>query len=381
MARRKRLTFDPAPVEQTPNPEPGLEVKAFLRPGGGFGAKPPIAQVAAETSAQAALGELSAAMNAARAEGRLVLRLPLAEIEVDYLVRDRIGLDEDELEGLIASIREHGQRTPAEVTELAPGRYGLISGWRRIQALSRLFSTTGEARFGQVLALVRQPDSAADAYVAMVEENEIRLGLSYYERARIAARAVEQGVFDSDKQALQRLFSNASRARRSKIGSFLTLWRHLDGSLRFPTAIPERLGLALEKALDAASPDQIAALTADLRDHPAQDSAAEQARLARFAEARDDGRAATSSEGKTLAKTPDHAGGRKAADIAQDKPAATARPPGPQEPPAAPIRHEIRPGVFLDVGGGWLKPVLTLSGPGVGPDFREALERWLADPG
>lgn len=378
MARRKRLTFDPVPAEQTPNPEAGLEVKAFLRPSGGFGAPPPIAQVAAETSAQAALGELSAAMNAARAEGRLVLRLPLAEIEVDYLVRDRLGLDEDELEGLIASIREHGQRTPAEVTELAPGRYGLISGWRRIQALSRLFSTTGEARFGQVLALVRQPDSAADAYVAMVEENEIRLGLSYYERARIAARAVEQGVFESDKQALQRLFSNASRARRSKIGSFLTLWRHLDGSLRFPASIPERLGLALEKALEVASPEQIAALTADLRDNPAQDSAAEQARLARFAETRDEGKLAVSRE----AKTPEHAGDRKAAaGSAQDKPAATAPTPAPQETPAAPIRHEIRPGVFLDVGGGWLKPVLTLSGPAVGPDFREALERWLADPG
>lgn len=365
MARRKRLTFDPVPAEQTPNPETGLEVKAFLRPGGGFGAPPPIAQVAAEASAQAALGELSAAMNAARAEGRLVLRLPLAEIEVDYLVRDRIGLDEDELEGLIASIREHGQRTPAEVTELSPGRYGLISGWRRIQALSRLFSQTGEARFGQVLALVRQPDTAAEAYVAMVEENEIRLGLSYYERARIAARAVEQGVFDSDKQALQRLFSNASRARRSKIGSFLTLWRHLDGSLRFPTAIPERLGLALEKALEVASADQIAALCADLRADPAPDAQAEQAKLARFA------------EGEKPAGAP------QAAGAAQPAPSAipSAPPPPAAQAKAAPLRQEIRPGVFLEVSGGWLKPVLTLSGPAVGPDFREALERWLADPG
>lgn len=348
MAKRRRLTFDPVPAEKTLDPEGGLEVKAFLRPGGGFGAPPPIAQVAAEASAQAALGEVSAALNAARAEGRLVLRLPLAEVEVDYLVRDRIGLDEEELAGLIASIRDYGQRTPVEVAELAPGRYGLISGWRRIQALSRLFRDTGDARFGQVLVLVRQPDTAAEAYVAMVEENEIRLGLSYYERARIAARAVEQGVFDSDKQALQRLFSNASRARRSKIGSFLTLWRHLDGSLRFPAAIPERLGLALEKALDAASPEQIAALAADLRDDAPADAQAEQARLARFASGKGGG-------------------------AGQDGP--------PSPPPAKAGRQEIRPGVFLEVTGGWLKPVLTLSGPAVGPDFREALERWLADRG
>ena len=50
----------------------------------------------------------------------------------------------------------------------------------------------------------------------MVEENEIRVGLSYYERARIVAKAVAQGVFETEKQALQRLFHTASRPKRSK---------------------------------------------------------------------------------------------------------------------------------------------------------------------
>jgi hypothetical protein len=35
--------------------------------------------------------------------------------------------------------------------------------------------------------------------------------------------------------------------------------------------------------------------------------------------------------------------------------------------------------VFLKVDGGWRKPVLTLSGDNVGPEFREKLEAWLRD--
>ena len=52
--------------------------------------------------------------------------------------------------------------------------YGLISGWRRLTALQALHAETGEARFATVQALVRRPETAADAYVTMVEENEIR---------------------------------------------------------------------------------------------------------------------------------------------------------------------------------------------------------------
>jgi ParB family chromosome partitioning protein len=72
-----------------------------------------------------------------------------------------------------------------------------------------------------VLAVLRRPDTAAEAYVAMVEENEIRVGLSYYERARVAARAAEAGVFEDASAAIDVLFSTASKAKRSKIRSFV----------------------------------------------------------------------------------------------------------------------------------------------------------------
>ncbi|MBL4919350.1 ParB/RepB/Spo0J family partition protein [Szabonella alba] len=357
MAKRKRLIPPSGGETGSDIAENGLsgplEVKAFLRPGlgGGLGNDgPPIARVVAESSAEAALAEVTQAMTEARAAGRLVQVLPLEAIDPGHLVRDRIALDEEELSHLIASIRDHGQRMPIEVADLGAGRYGLISGWRRLQALRRLAEEAGEgmdgAKYGTVLALLRRPKDAPEAYVAMVEENEVRQGLSYYERARIAARAVDLGVFGTEKQALQQLFSAASRARRSKIGSFLTIVRALDEALRFPAAIPERLGLALAKALET-RPEEGRALADALKSDPAPDTAAELARLGAFSTLKN----GSDKAEKTL--------------VARD------------DAPAVASGQEIRPGVFLRLEGGFTKPVLILSGPAVGPGFRERLEDWL----
>lgn len=333
MAKRRRLIPSPqVPGFQSEEMVSAPRIETVSRPSLSV---PPIAQVAAEASARAALDELSDAMSRAREEGRLVLSLALESLDPGYLVRDRIRIDEEEMAALVVSIREHGQRAPVEVVDLGSGRYGLISGWRRLQALRRL---ADEGSVRPILALLRQPESASDAYVAMIEENEIRQALSYYERARIAARAVDLGVFETEKAALQRLFASASRPRRSKIGSFLTLYRRLDDVLSFPAMIPERLGLALEKALD--DPARLAELREKLSAHPAETLEVELATLAR-------------------------------ASLPKKEPKPPAEPQGV-------ARKEVQPGVFLDVSGGYLKPVLTLSGPKVGPDFREKLEAWLA---
>lgn len=243
MAKRKRLT--PAnPIYLEPEDSPAA---AGLGPVGR--SAPPIADVAREAAASAALEELSQTVAQAREEGRMIISLPLAQIQTDYLVRDRVAVDEDEMSALMSSIRARGQQAPVEVTELGEGRYGLISGWRRCLALSRLAEETGEDQFRSVLALLRRPADSSDAYQAMVEENELRVGLSYYERARIVAKAVEQGVFPSQQMALRGLFANASRAKRSKIGSFTTIVAALDDVLRFPHAIAERQGLAMAQLL------------------------------------------------------------------------------------------------------------------------------------
>jgi len=245
MAKRKRLS----PASITPTADGPLETKA-LNGWVGVRTRAPIADVAGDTAAQSAFEEVAAELRSARDEGRMVLKLPLEAIEEAHLVRDRVVLDGDDMHTLKASLQARGQQTPIEVVDLGAGRYGLISGWRRLTGLRQLQDETGNTdQFGVVQALVRAPDGAAQAYVAMVEENEIRSDLSFYERARISVQAAEQGIYPDVHTAVQSLFSSALAPKRSKISAFAVLVAQLDDVLRFPVAIPEKLGLALVSAL------------------------------------------------------------------------------------------------------------------------------------
>ncbi len=346
MAKRKRLT--PARPDFLGDTGGAPETKSMFSPPV---SPAPIAQVAGDSATTAALEEVTQAMREAREEGRLVQMLPLDAIEIAYLVRDRLVTDDDELETLKQSMAARGQQTPIEVVPLEQGRYGLISGWRRLTALQQLLEQTGERKYARIRALLRQPETAADAYQAMVEENEIRVGLSYYERAQVVARAAEKGVYPGEREALRGLFSAASRAKRSKIGAFLILFHALNANLKFPTAIPERLGLTLAKALgeDARLGPR---LSERLRKAAPETAEEEIAVLNRALKAGD-----RPASGKTAAKTP--AAGTGAAG---QKPA---------------TGEEIAPGVWLETTGGFLKPRLTLSGPAVDSGFRERLLDWL----
>ena len=264
MAKRRRLEV---PAHVSPGTAP--EAKAS-----GFSTPPPIAEVAGQSAALAAAEGVLAELEAARADGRLAQALPLEAVVAEHMVRDRLAADEGEMAALIASIRAHGQRTPIEVVETGAGRYGLISGWRRLSALRTLHAETGA--FGTVLAVIRTPKDAGDAYVAMVEENEIRVGLSYYERARIAALAAGRRAFPDAHAAVDALYASGSKAKRSKIRSFLAIHETLGDLLSFPAALPERLGLTIAGALKAGKGATLrAALTP-----PAETAEAEMAALA-----------------------------------------------------------------------------------------------------
>lgn len=335
MAKRKRLTPanpDYLPPEMT---QDGLETKAMYPLGVAPAARPapPIANVAAVQAATAALDEISETLRVAREQGRMVIELPLDTVQMDYLVRDRVGDDDSDRDALLASLRARGQQTPIEVADLGNGRYGLISGWRRCQALRQLQQDGSGA--GQVLALLRRPQDAAQAYLAMVEENEIRVGLSYYERARIAAIAVEQGVFETEKKALLDLFAAASRPKRSKIRSFLSIVQALDGALQFPEAIGERTGLALAKALDT-RPALGGEMRAALAQAAPENAATEQAVLA---------------------------------DLMRDKQTLTT---GLESKSKAGLPVNLSVIVTPQKDGS-----LTLSGPGVGPSLQRDLQAWL----
>ncbi len=352
MAKRKRLSAFGAPEHG--DEMPVLETKAFptyplgyagghtyTRPDVPDSRPAPIADMAGAAAATAALEEMADVLRHARENGRMVLQLPLAQVEAGYLVRDRIAADPEEMAALVESLRARGQQTPIEVAQLGPDRFGLISGWRRLRALASLQAETGEAKFGLVLALLRKPDQASDAYVAMVEENEIRVGLSFYERARIALKAVEAGVYPDDRTALRALYATASRPKRSKIGSFLTVVRGLDGAVRSPEAIGERLGLQLAQALEGdatLAPRLRAALEAAA---PA-DAGAEQALLARL-----------------LAPAP----APKSPDSAMSETVSV---------------PELAPGLSLSALKGQR---LVIEGARVDADFRARLEDWLRDQG
>lgn len=336
MARRRltppRPGFLDAADSGAEAPQPAPEVKSMFPMGvASTVTRAPIAQVAGEAAAQAALSDLAAEIARTRAEGRVIERLPLAEIDAGHLVRDRQSVDAEEMETLVSSIRARGQQMPVEVVDRGAGvhpRYGLISGWRRLMALGQI----GES---QVLALVRRPETAAEAYLAMVEENEIRAGISFYERARIVVKALESGVYPDTKTALNGLFGNVSRAKRSKIKSFMTLVETLDDALRFPAAISEKAGLALVQAIEAG---HAPALREALQNNPAADAAAEAQLIARVC--------------------------------------SPAPPPAAPEPPAPPRPADLsadRPDVRYDPETG----VIVISGLGVGPALVQDLRRWL----
>lgn len=360
MAKRKRLkpanphtpnaaSEAPAPAAASSGPltATGPAIQPMTAAAGELGKRAPIADVASEASAVAALQEVSQVMEQARDQGRMVIRLDLAEIETDYLVRDRLLAEEDEMTALVDSIRERGQQSPVEVVALPSGRYGLISGWRRCEAIRRL----GADGPGKVDALLRRPETASDAYQSMVEENEIRVGLSYFERARIAAKSVDQGVFETHKDALLTLFRAASRAKRSKIRSFLIVVDQLETSLSYPQAIGERLGLTLSKALEADSALSVQ-IQAALRASPPASAEEEQATLDRCLKAR--------------AKDANQGAG---SDVSRAKQTETpdVKRPRPEVQRCGPVnlRHHPEDGR------------IEIWGEGLTPDLQDRLKQWL----
>ena len=324
MAKRKRLEL--TGIETV---SPDLETKSAFPPAPR--STMPIADVAGDVAGRAALEEVAREMTAAEEEGRIVKKIALIDIDTQHLSRDRIAFDSDEMEALRLSIAERGQQTPIEVLRTSGNRYGLISGLRRMIVLQELGAS-------HALALIKRPETSQDAYQAMVEENEVRANLSFYERANIAVVAARQGVYPDAVKAVKALFAHSPKARRSKIGSFVILCEGLGDALRFPTHIPEHLGLALVKALksdpDFARRTRIA-LSNARRDTPEDERKALEQCL----------------------KTPD--------STSVTEPAC--------EVPEA-YREVLEPGLVMEAKEGRV----VLSGPVVDGDFIEALRDWLA---
>lgn len=257
----------------------------------------PIAQVAQGVSREidAEIHRLRAELNAvaeaaqvlqtAEEEGRLLQTIPIMDIDLGYMTRDRLSTDRggEEWAALKASIAARGQQMPIEVADqgiaVSP-RYGLISGMRRVLVLRELYEDTGEARFAKVTAMLRPANMAStDRLIAMIEENEIRSDISFYERGRIAALAAAEGVFPDADAAVERLFVNSHRNRRYKIRCFVTVHEELGDLLWYPQTLGERLGIQMAKALRAG---QGPAIRAALEAAGGRDAAGEAQTLTRI---------------------------------------------------------------------------------------------------
>ena len=266
MSRKRLGRIDP---EAASRARDAAEQAAPVRPQAG----PPIARMAAgvgqeiDTEIRRLRTELEALtaattdLKTAEAEGRVILAVDLDQIDTGHLTRDRrvLNREGEDWTALKTSLAARGQQTPIELSDLgedANPRYGLISGLRRVSALRELLEETGEDRFALVLALIRPAEATPQKLIAMIEENEVRSGISFFERGRIAAMAAGEGIFKDADHAVEALFASSSRNRRYKIRCFVTVYETLGERLAYPEAIGERLGIALAKAIrEGAGPE------------------------------------------------------------------------------------------------------------------------------
>lgn len=260
MAKRKTL------VAPSPEDLSRFEDEFRRETSGRPGLAAPIAHVAAETAARIDPRPLAdreaeardradaSRLRLAEAAGLVIQEIPLDQIMADALVRDRMSLDADEMVELQTSIAAHGLRLPIEVFALADAgqggpAFGLLSGYRRLHAVRRLHDLTGKDKYATIKAVLREPATLGGPIAAMVEENEIRADLSQFERGRIAVISAQKGVFTSVEAAVDALFPQASKAKRSKIRSFALIFEDLGDMLVFPEQLREKDGLRLAAAL------------------------------------------------------------------------------------------------------------------------------------
>ncbi|MEM9344627.1 MAG: ParB/RepB/Spo0J family partition protein [Pseudomonadota bacterium] len=174
------------------------------------------------------------------------MRIPLDQIDLHHIPRDRSAIDRDGLDELRESILADGLRTPVEVIATNTG-YGLLSGYRRLTVLREL-NDLGLPGFDTIEAMVRTPETRLDALRQMVEENEIRRDVSMWDRARIAVECVGRDT-DTIDSAVAALYPNVTKQRRHRIRAVCNVVVWSDGALIDPhthtTRKLERLAAAI----------------------------------------------------------------------------------------------------------------------------------------
>lgn len=202
--------------------------------------------------------------------GLITDMIPVNEVRVSKLVRDRTQRRDPEVEDLKASLKAVGLSNPIRVEKLPAGGYELVEGWRRLTAFRALLAETGDESWARIPAsFVPAGETVEGLYRRMVDENLVRKEISWAEMARLARAYVEDGVGGCDDldQAVNHLFASTNPQKRSYIRRFAYLLSRLEMHLEHPEAIPRALGLSLAQRLEQ-EPGLIAGLVQALQAVP-----------------------------------------------------------------------------------------------------------------
>lgn len=199
-------------------------------------------------------------------DGLITDLVPLDQVFIDKLARDRKAGRDGEIDELKASIRAIGLSNPIRV-EVVDGGYELIQGYRRLTAYRELYDETGDAAYARIPAgLVAEGDALERLYRRMVDENLVRRDVSFAEMAMLANRyAADRATGASSvADAVAALYGSAGRQKRNYIQHFASLMDRIGEALRWPEALPRALGLDLEKRM-AAEPGLAARVVSALK--------------------------------------------------------------------------------------------------------------------
>lgn len=223
-----------------------------------------------------AIGSVSRSIELLRAEAgeardlRTLLEAGQVVVDLDTdvidssIVPDRLGVDPEQMDNLVASIAEHGQQVPVLVRPHpgASGRFQVAYGHRRVLAARHL---------GRKVRAVVRPLSDAELVVAQGQENNARTDLTFIERSLFAARLEDAGFDRSTVMAALAIDKTAA----SKL---------LAVARRIPFAVIEAIGpapsagrdrwIALSELLGSGNAADVAkrtVMTADFRDLTSDD--------------------------------------------------------------------------------------------------------------
>jgi ParB family transcriptional regulator, chromosome partitioning protein len=182
--------------------------------------------------------------------------VPLSQIDEAALPRDRSGLDAEPLDELIASLVINGLRQPIEIWRFSeprpPHTFGLISGFRRLAAFRSLLTTyEDKTRWQAIPAFIRTPATYAEAFAAMVEENEVRADLSPFEKGKLLVTAVRCEIFPSVEAAVDSMYAGKPRYQRARLRTLARFAEEMDGLLTAPEKLTQAQAFRVAAAFDA----------------------------------------------------------------------------------------------------------------------------------